>query len=57
MFAGRSIAHAMVKRAEANGIEALVLTADCSVVPKREYNARNGFTVPSACHADQPSTC
>ena len=57
MFAGRSIAHAMVKRAQANGIEALVLTTDCSVVPKREYNARNGFTVPSACHADQPSTC
>ena len=57
MFAGRSIAHSMVKRAQANGIEALALTADCSVVPKREYNARNGFTVPSACHADQPSTC
>lgn len=46
MFADRSIAHAMVKRAEANGFEALVLTADCSVVPNREYNARNGFTVP-----------
>jgi isopentenyl diphosphate isomerase/L-lactate dehydrogenase-like FMN-dependent dehydrogenase len=46
MFVDRSIAHAMVKRAEANGFEALVLTADCSVVPNREYNARNGFTVP-----------
>ena len=46
MFADRSIAHALVKRAEANGFEALVLTADCSVVPNREYNARNGFTVP-----------
>ena len=46
MFSDRSIAYALVDRAERNGFEALVLTADCSVVPNREYNARNGFTVP-----------
>ncbi|MET4576182.1 alpha-hydroxy acid oxidase [Ottowia thiooxydans] len=46
MFADRSIGHAMVQRAANLGFEALVLTADCSVVPNREYNARNGFTVP-----------
>jgi isopentenyl diphosphate isomerase/L-lactate dehydrogenase-like FMN-dependent dehydrogenase len=36
----------MVARAERLGFEALVLTADCSVVPNREYNARNGFALP-----------
>lgn len=46
MFADRSVSHAMVARARALGFEALVLTADCSVVPNREYNARNGFALP-----------
>ncbi len=46
MFADRRVSHAMVQRAAALGFEALVLTVDCSVVPNREYNARNGFTVP-----------
>jgi isopentenyl diphosphate isomerase/L-lactate dehydrogenase-like FMN-dependent dehydrogenase len=46
MFADRSISHAMVNRASALGFEALVLTADCSVTPNREYNARNGFALP-----------
>lgn len=46
MFADRKVSHAMVARAEQNGFEALVLTADASVVPNREYNARNGFTLP-----------
>ncbi len=46
MFPDRNIAHAMVQRAERLGFEALVLTADCSVVPNREYNARNGFALP-----------
>jgi (S)-mandelate dehydrogenase len=46
MFADRSVSHAMVARAQALGFEALVLTADCSVVPNREYNARNGFALP-----------
>ena len=46
MFPDRRIAHAMVERAARLGFEALVLTADCSVVPNREYNARNGFALP-----------
>ena len=46
MFADRGVSRVLVERAERNGFEALVLTADCSVVPNREYNARNGFTVP-----------
>jgi len=46
MFVDRSISHAMVARAERLGFEALVLTADCSVTPNREYNERNGFGLP-----------
>lgn len=46
MFVDRAISHAMVARAERLGFEALVLTADCSVTPNREYNARNGFALP-----------
>jgi (S)-mandelate dehydrogenase len=46
MFSDRSISDAMVTRARDLGFEALVLTADCSVVPNREYNARNGFALP-----------
>ncbi len=46
MFADRAVSHAMVARAAALDFEALVLTADCSVVPNREYNARNGFGLP-----------
>lgn len=46
MFADRRISHDMVARAERCGFEALVLTADASVVPNREYNARNGFALP-----------
>ena len=46
MFVDRSISHGMVARAERLGFEALVLTADCSVTPNREYNARNGFALP-----------
>ena len=46
MFADRRISHAMVERVRDLGFDALMLTVDCSVVPNREYNARNGFTVP-----------
>jgi len=46
MFADRRISHEMVARAARCGFEALVLTADASVVPNREYNARNGFALP-----------
>jgi isopentenyl diphosphate isomerase/L-lactate dehydrogenase-like FMN-dependent dehydrogenase len=46
MFVDRAISHGMVARAGRLGFEALVLTADCSVTPNREYNARNGFALP-----------
>lgn len=37
---------AMVDRAQAAGYDALVLTVDTVVSPNREYNSRNGFSVP-----------
>lgn len=46
MFAHRPHAYDLLERAQRLGFEALVLTVDASVVPNREYNARNGFTVP-----------
>ncbi len=46
MFADRGISHAMVARVRDLGFEALMLTVYCPMVPNREYNARNGFTVP-----------
>lgn len=36
----------LVRRAAAAGYEALVLTVDGVIAPKREYNARNGFGIP-----------
>lgn len=46
MFADRAVSDALVERVESLGFDALVLTADCPVVPNREYNARNGFALP-----------
>lgn len=37
---------ALVDRAREAGCEALVLTVDGPVAPKREYNIRNGFSIP-----------
>jgi isopentenyl diphosphate isomerase/L-lactate dehydrogenase-like FMN-dependent dehydrogenase len=37
---------AMIDRAQAAGYDALVLTVDTVVSPNREYNSRNGFSVP-----------
>lgn len=37
---------AMIERAQAAGYDALVLTVDTVVSPNREYNSRNGFSVP-----------
>lgn len=36
----------MIDRAHAAGYDALVLTVDTVVSPNREYNSRNGFSVP-----------
>ncbi len=42
----RGLTHALVERARAAGAEALILTVDTQVSPKREYNLRNGFGMP-----------
>ncbi len=46
MWPDRSLSHRLVARARDAGFEALVLTVDTPVAPGREYNLRNGFTIP-----------
>ena len=46
MYADRSLSHALARRAAALGYEALLVTVDCNVFSNREYNLRNGFTIP-----------
>ena len=41
-----AISQAMLDRAEAAGIAGLVMTIDNPVLPKRERDARNGFSLP-----------
>ncbi|MBY4593970.1 alpha-hydroxy acid oxidase [Ottowia caeni] len=38
--------YALIERARLNGFETLVVTVDTAVPSNREYNFRNGFTVP-----------
>jgi isopentenyl diphosphate isomerase/L-lactate dehydrogenase-like FMN-dependent dehydrogenase len=42
----RAVAYEMVERVKAAGFEALVVTIDSPVSPNREFNLRNGFTLP-----------
>ena len=42
----RELSHALVRRAQDAGFEALIVTADTPVPSIREYNRRNGFTSP-----------
>ncbi|MGZ8197962.1 MAG: alpha-hydroxy acid oxidase [Burkholderiales bacterium] len=42
----RALSHKLVERAKANGFEALVVTVDGAAAGNREYNMRNGFTMP-----------
>lgn len=42
----RDLTRGLVERARAAGAEALVVTVDTQVSPKREYNVRNGFGMP-----------
>ena len=42
----RSLSYELVARAEAAGVEALLVTVDVPVSPNREYNKRNGFSLP-----------
>ncbi len=46
MWPDRSLSHQLVARARDAGAEALVFTVDTPVAPGREYNLRNGFTIP-----------
>jgi len=46
MWADRSLSHQLVRRASAAGFEALLVTVDGAVAGNREYNRRNGFSVP-----------
>jgi isopentenyl diphosphate isomerase/L-lactate dehydrogenase-like FMN-dependent dehydrogenase len=46
MWPDRSLSHRLAERARAAGYQALVVTVDTPVPPGREYNLRNGMTVP-----------
>ncbi|MGZ8211686.1 MAG: alpha-hydroxy acid oxidase [Burkholderiales bacterium] len=46
MWPDRSLSHKLVERARAAGYEALIVTVDGAVSPNREYNMRNGYTIP-----------
>jgi (S)-mandelate dehydrogenase len=46
MWPDRAMSHKLVERARLAGFEALVVTVDGVVSGNREYNLRNGFTVP-----------
>jgi isopentenyl diphosphate isomerase/L-lactate dehydrogenase-like FMN-dependent dehydrogenase len=46
MWPDRSLSHQLVERAQRANFEALVVTIDGVVAGNREYNLRNGFTIP-----------
>ena len=46
MWANVALSHQLVQRAKDAGYEALLLTVDSAVSGNREYNLRNGFSVP-----------
>ena len=46
MWSDVRLSHMLVERAKNAGFEALVVTVDGPVNTNREYNTRNGFTVP-----------
>lgn len=46
MYADRSLSHKLAARARSAGFEGLVVTVDSPVFSNREYNLRNGFTIP-----------
>lgn len=46
MWPERALSHKLVERARDAGYEALIFTVDTPVAPGREYNLRNGFTIP-----------
>lgn len=46
MWPDRSMSHQLVDRAKAAGYEALMVTVDNAAPANREYNRRNGFSLP-----------
>jgi len=46
MWPDRALSHKLVERAKAAGFKALIVTVDTPVTPGREYNLRNGMTIP-----------
>lgn len=46
MWPDRSLSHQLVERARQAGFKALIVTVDGVVAGNREFNLRNGFTVP-----------
>jgi (S)-mandelate dehydrogenase len=46
MWKERDLSYGLVKRAQDAGFEALILTVDTPTSPIREYNRRNGFSMP-----------
>jgi (S)-mandelate dehydrogenase len=46
MWPDKAMSHKLVERARHAGYEALVVTVDGAVSANREYNLRNGFTIP-----------
>lgn len=46
MWPDHKLCHALVERARVAGFRALVVLVDAAVLGNREYNRRNGFTIP-----------
>jgi isopentenyl diphosphate isomerase/L-lactate dehydrogenase-like FMN-dependent dehydrogenase len=46
MYADRSLSRWIAERAKTAGYEALIITVDSATFSNREYNLRNGFTIP-----------
>lgn len=46
MWHERELSYGLVRRAQDAGFEALILTVDTPASPLREYNRRNGFSMP-----------
>jgi isopentenyl diphosphate isomerase/L-lactate dehydrogenase-like FMN-dependent dehydrogenase len=46
MWPERKLSHQVIGRAKDAGFEALVFTVDTPVAPGREYNLKNGMTIP-----------
>lgn len=46
MWTDPSLSHQLVERAKSSGYEVLMVTVDGAVAGNREYNLRNGFTIP-----------